>query len=331
MSAILLIACNEKEEVKKDYVTFSGEITNKNSDSIVISNRKQGFKKVIKVNEDGTFSDTLAVTTDLFSFYDGGEGTQLFLKNGFDLQMTLDTEQFDETIKYLGEGSESNNFLAEKALLTEKLFDFDIEGLNMEGLDKKFAAIETQLNEYVDSKTTLDTMLTNNAKKGIANSIKSNKGYLGNLIMLKENLPKGAVSPTFEGYENHAGGTTSLADLKGKYVYIDVWATWCGPCKAEIPFLKEVEKDYHDKNIAFVSISIDREKDHQKWIDMVNDKQLSGVQLFADSDWTSKFVEDYYIKGIPRFIMVDPDGNVITPDAPRPSSPKLRTMLDEMI
>ena len=72
-------------------------------------------------------------------------------------------------------------------------------------------------------------------------------------------LVKGNPSPKFN-YENHKGGTTSLDDLKGKFVYIDVWATWCGPCKAEIPFLKEVEKKYHGKNIEFVSISIDNEK-----------------------------------------------------------------------
>ena len=56
---------------------------------------------------------------------------------------------------------------------------------------------------------------------------------------------------------NQNGETISLSDLKGKYVYIDVWATWCGPCIAEIPSLKKVEKLYHNKNIEFVSISID--------------------------------------------------------------------------
>jgi thiol-disulfide isomerase/thioredoxin len=47
-------------------------------------------------------------------------------------------------------------------------------------------------------------------------------------------------------------------------VYIDVWATWCGPCKAEIPHLKEIEAQYHDKNIAFVSISVDNRPDYKK-------------------------------------------------------------------
>jgi len=143
-------------------------------------------------------------------------------------------------------------------------------------------------------------------------------------------LTKGMPSPKFVEYEKHGGGVTSLDDLKGKYVYIDVWATWCGPCIREIPSLKEVEKQYHGKNIAFVSTSIDRAKDHNTWVEMVKEKQLGGTQLMADNDWNSQFVKDYAIEGIPRFILVDPDGNIVSADAPRPSSPKLIEMFDEL-
>src|SRR5690606_2520496 len=85
-------------------------------------------------------------------------------------------------------------------------------------------------------------------------------------------LVKGNPSPKFN-YENHKGGTTSLDDLKGKFVYIDVWATWCGPCKREIPFLKDVEKKYHGKNIEFVSISIDDKTDYETWKNFVRDRK----------------------------------------------------------
>lgn len=143
-------------------------------------------------------------------------------------------------------------------------------------------------------------------------------------------ITKGNPSPVFD-YENHKGGTTALAALKGKYVYVDVWATWCGPCLREIPYLKEVEEAYIGKNIEFVSISIDTEKDYEKWKMMVSEKQLGGIQLMADNNWKSKFVEDYAILGIPRFILIDPQGNIVSADAPRPSDPKLKVMLDELI
>ena len=126
------------------------------------------------------------------------------------------------------------------------------------------------------------------------------------------------------------GGTTSLDDLKGKYVYIDLWATWCNPCKREIPFLQKVEKQFHDKKIEFVSISVDVKKDHEKWKKMVTDKELTGVQLFANDNWNSQFVKDYMVSGIPRFILIDPNGNIVSPDAPRPSSPKLVELLNTL-
>lgn len=330
--AILLLATTLfscQEEVKKDYVSIAGTIQNKNSDSITISSK--GYSKIILVKKDGSFSDTLKVSPGIYRFYDGGEVTQLYLKNGYDLQMSLDTEEFDESIAYTGTGADHNNFLAKKALTIEKLLDFEIDGMDQAALNNKLSEVESAVFNMIENTPELDTLVVNASKKDILATVKSYNNYFGNLIALRENLPEGTTSPTFEDYENHAGGTTSLADLKGKFVYVDVWATWCGPCKAEIPHLKEVEKDYHDKNIEFVSISIDREKDHQKWVEMVKDKELGGIQLFADNNWESKFVKDYYIKGIPRFILIDPQGKVVTPDAPRPSNPKLRVMLDEKI
>ena len=142
-------------------------------------------------------------------------------------------------------------------------------------------------------------------------------------------LKKGTLSPKFVDYENFAGGTTSLDDLKGKYVYIDVWSTWCSPCIKEIPFLQDVEKKYHNKNIAFVSISVDGKSAYDAWRKMVTDKQLGGIQLLADkADFESQFVKDYNITGIPRFILIDPEGKIIDFNAPRPSNPELIALLD---
>ena len=143
-------------------------------------------------------------------------------------------------------------------------------------------------------------------------------------------VAKGQPSPQFDNYENFAGGTTSLSDLKGKYVYVDVWATWCGPCKREIPFLQKVEKQYHGKNIEFVSLSVDKLDDHNKWQEMVKEEELGGIQLFADKSWESDFVTGYLIKGIPRFILIDPNGNIVNSNAPRPSESKLIDLFNEL-
>lgn len=144
-----------------------------------------------------------------------------------------------------------------------------------------------------------------------------------------KNLTPGNASPTFD-YENYKGGKTALADLKGKYVYIDVWATWCGPCIGEIPSLKKVEHDFEGKNVEFVSISIDTPDAYQKWRDMIADKELGGTQLMSDNNWKSEFIKGYAIDGIPRFILLDPEGNIVSSDAKRPSNPGLTEQLEEL-
>ncbi len=143
-------------------------------------------------------------------------------------------------------------------------------------------------------------------------------------------LKPGSPSPAFD-YENHAGGKTRLAALKGKHVYIDVWATWCGPCIREIPHLKELEAAFHGADIEFVSISIDKPEAHQKWNEMVKARQLGGIQLFADDSWESDFIRSYGIRGIPRFILLDDEGNIVTADAERPSDPKTKERLQALV
>ena len=132
-------------------------------------------------------------------------------------------------------------------------------------------------------------------------------------------LKKGNPSPSFN-YPDSSGKSISLASLKGKLVYVDVWATWCGPCLAQIPYLKELEEKYRSKEVAFVSLSIDQLKDSTKWKKMIVDKELEGIQIMADNAWRSAFVKEYLIEGIPRFILIDQSGNIISPNAPRPAS-----------
>lgn len=130
-------------------------------------------------------------------------------------------------------------------------------------------------------------------------------------------LKAGRPSPDFS-FEDIDGKKVSLSDLRGKYVYIDIWATWCVPCKGEIPHLKKLEQTFHGMNIAFVSISCDRDK--AKWSAMVKDQELTGIQLWGDED--NDFLSKYRVQSIPRFIFLDPNGRIVNPDMTRPSDPK---------
>lgn len=436
-----IVAC--KSEPKVDYVLLSGKIENPAGKTVVVSGPK--LNHAISLNNDNTFADTLRLASiGYYTLLHGRESSSIFLNNGDDLSITLNTSEFDESITYDGVGAKANNYLAakyihneqnavdiptlyakeEKDFLNEvnKIKALNEEFLNnAEGLDKEFKALEMKSNEYDyllnvqqypsyhSYFTKKENVETSNEFNAIINGITydNEKDYQSfqsyqrmvqnhygikvnegkdieavfneiknmNAPTIKENLArqfayyvgptnenneviykgvssissdekfkaalktkyekmkllaKGMPSPVFTNYENHKGGETSLEDLRGKYVYVDVWATWCGPCKREIPYLKEIETKYEGKNIEFVSTSIDRAQDHEAWRQMVIDKELKGIQLFADNDWQSEFVKGYAIEGIPRFILIDPNGNIVSADAPRPSDPKLVDLFNEL-
>ncbi|MDC1105387.1 TlpA disulfide reductase family protein [Prolixibacteraceae bacterium] len=149
------------------------------------------------------------------------------------------------------------------------------------------------------------------------------------ILSAKVDLSKGQPAYMFEGYENYDGGTTSMKDLKGKYVYIDVASTNCSPCKYQIPYLQKVEKRYSEKNILFVTISVDSKESHDWWREMVAKREVPGIKLFANED--KFFRKAYEIQAIPRFILIDPQGKIVSADAPRPSNPELLTLLDSIL
>ena len=135
-------------------------------------------------------------------------------------------------------------------------------------------------------------------------------------------LQRGDKAPNLI-FQDAQGRLHSMAELRGKWVYIDVWATWCVPCKAEIPALKAMEKQFAGNKVAFVSISID--KNRQAWEQFVSANKLGGLQLWA-GDWTA-FPREMGLGSVPRFLLIDPQGNWFDANAPRPSSGKIQQIL----
>ena len=138
---------------------------------------------------------------------------------------------------------------------------------------------------------------------------------------------KGMPSPGFT-FKDRNDKKVSLDDFRGKIVYIDIWATWCGPCISEIPKLKEVTNHFKGKDVVFISICQD--DTHERWIKMLDDKELKGVQLYAENKEDS-FFTDYSLNGIPRFILLDRNGIIVSPNAKRPSNPELISELEGLL
>lgn len=309
----------------KNQIKFTAKIENRNSDTLVIKGRNN-FKQVIPIDKNGVFATSFEAPKGFYMFSDGVESSNIYLKPDSEINLTMNAKEFDETIVYKGKGVNESNFLAQQALKDEKFQN--------EAFAKESAEFTTLLE--TKKKTDLESLEKGDYnpefKTGLKMSFESFNQYAAQEYERTSKARKmiGKASPQFD-YENFKGGKTKLSDLKGKYIYIDLWATWCAPCRAEIPYLQKIEEKYHGKNIEFVSISIDKAKDNAKWKKFVTDKNLGGVQLFADKDWESEFVVNYGVTGIPRFILIDPKGNILNSDAERPSSPELQKQLDTLL
>ncbi len=143
-----------------------------------------------------------------------------------------------------------------------------------------------------------------------------------------DKVKNGMVAPPFK-YVNTFGDSVALSDFKGKYVVLDIWATWCAPCIAEVPFLDELKNNFRNDNVVFVSISMDEER--ETWKKFILKKRLIGIQLWAGRNaqpvfnYTVQECKKLNMKckglwsGIPAFVIIGPDGKIVNNFAPYPS------------
>lgn len=117
------------------------------------------------------------------------------------------------------------------------------------------------------------------------------------------------------------GNNVYLEDFKGKVLYVDFWASWCGPCRQQFPYAKELHKMLsaeHLKQVVFLYISID--SNEEAWKKAIEKNGIEGFNTWSPGGWSSTVVSHYGISSIPRYMLIGKDGTVADPNAKRPSS-----------
>lgn len=336
--ALVLLSCEMSQQ--RSYVSFSGELNNFKDSTFSI--KDLGYEKVIKVNENGIFKDSLKVLRpDLYTIETPDKKrAKVYLENSYDLYLTGDNDNFFTSFKYRGndEGAQNNNFLISQFLYgsnsssIEDLMVLEQEDFILETNQLKLG-LDSIIKEFpLASKNLIEK--TRDQNINYISKLKNNYPSLHQMYedqkVISDRLAQGAESPKFFNLEDFKGGSKSLEDFKGKYVYMDIWATWCKPCIEEIPSIKKLSKEFKDHNITFVSISTDHARGsngdwdaaREKWVKMVSRKQLTGTQLWAKDNF-QEFESAFLIESIPRFILIDPEGKIVNSFAMRPSDPKI--------
>ena len=127
----------------------------------------------------------------------------------------------------------------------------------------------------------------------------------------RTSLVAGAVFPDFSEKDVN-GQPLSLAGYKGKVVLIDFWATWCGPCRGEIPNVVATYQKYHGQGFEVIGVSLDQ--DRQKLLDYTKQMNMSWPQFFDGQGWSNKLAAKYGIESIPATFLLDGQGRIIGVD-----------------
>jgi thiol-disulfide isomerase/thioredoxin len=201
-----------------------------------------------------------------------------------------------------------------------------INSLNIPKISKSFMLANVLINEVEDS----DVLepLFNNFKKSFPDS--EFLTYIEKRLQKIKKSNSGIFFPKINSIDLN-DKLVELSHYRGKFVYVDIWATWCGPCIKEIPSTFKLQQNFKtNQDIVFLNISLDEDKD--KWKAFVSkNKFFTGIHINLSKEETSNLMEFLDMKGIPRYVLVGKDGKIIYSNAERPSSIKVEEQLKNVL
>ncbi|MDO5510961.1 MAG: TlpA disulfide reductase family protein [Weeksellaceae bacterium] len=324
----ILISC-QKEEL--NHVTLSGAITNAppDLDSVYVF-VPEGFQRGIPVMIDGSFSDTLTVSEGMYMIQIDDIIADIYLKNGDKLHMQTDYADEMAPVKFSGQGSsvEYSNILEEFNQIFLSIYSSEFGSVT----DSNIATLQHKITEDYNALKRKNRNARSMLWRELDRKFNDNLHGLQNLMVSRTYTDslRGTNMPQYQ-FLALEGTNINSQNWQGKYVYIDVWAQWCAPCIKELPALKQLSEQYADKNIEFVSLSLDLEKDIDKWKEAVQKHQMTWQQARVPQAWDSEFVNHFQINGIPRVIILDPMGGIIHADGPRPTDAETQNLLNSIL
>lgn len=137
----------------------------------------------------------------------------------------------------------------------------------------------------------------------------------------------GAMAPEFAQADTN-GKMVSLSSFRGKYVLLDFWASWCGPCRQNNPAIVQIYHDFKGRNFTILGISLDEKTGKANWLKAIKDDGLEWLQVSDLKHWDNEVVKLYGVQAIPESILITPDGRIVAKGL---APDELRTKLNELL
>ncbi len=336
---------------KKAYIIYNPE---KGGDQF------DGVEDRLQIDDKGRFSydaRRLGDRTFCPAYLILGDGSewQFMLKPSSTLQVKVEKKKGDTEVTFSGKDAEASNFMKHYGKLYDYQVFFPYEGEkrvlagqdSIKVLEDGYQTLAKEVKKVTDP-TVLHALLDDCGEytltygKDIADVDRFWKSYCemagGDSTLIKKYqdkvvaikaIKKGKEAPDFT-FSDRDGKSYHLKDFRGKVLYIDCWATWCGPCCKEIPFLEKRVEEYKDNDkVRFISISMDSNK--QAWMNKLDKDKPQWEQFIVSKEEHKALSKAYGISGIPRFLVINANGTIANGDAFRPSDEKFHEQLDEII
>ena len=301
------------------------------------------------IGKDGKYKfEFIAKQEGIYKLSNQNNVEIVFINDADNIQINADTENY---LSYTSKGSESTteifNLLKEYRKKDSSLFAtlYSLDVLQKQNgkdstifwLQKQKIAKLKDLNDYVENQVTtsnhpaviyytlgLGLRSMEGAKvlalaKAAAEKTKADPLVLFANILSRQvqaNAPNtaiavGQMAPEI-ALQDASGKIQTLSSLKGKYVLVDFWASWCGPCRAENPNVVNAYEKYKNKNFTILGVSLDDNK--ANWMEAIKADKLNWLQISDLKKWESVAVNAYQIDGIPFNVLLDPEGKIVATD-----------------
>jgi len=345
-ASLLMFACGNEEkavEEKVDAFTIDATLTDANFTMAYLSQYKDG--EMMKLDSsaiaEGKFSFTGKMDLPevrYINFNEGKEMIPLFVENS---EITIDgSATLLDSVNVNGSAtnSEYRSFMDELSSYeaTLKAIVDKFYALPEDASEEDQAVLEAEYNvadsvkvdcikgyvaknsnsvaaayiavRYLAGQAEVEELeaLSNSFGEDIKESIYTQK--IADRLVTVKNSMVGAPAPAFS--QNDADGSPiALESFKGKYVLIDFWASWCGPCRAENPNVVAAYEKYHDKGFEIFGVSLDESK--EKWLEAIEKDGLTWSHVSDLKGWGNEVAKLYGVQGIPHSVLVDKEGNIV--------------------